>query len=117
MPPALQIDGKTADVLNIEPLADKWRAFNWNVLEIDGHDMQACCDALDSAEQTRGKPTIGIAKTVMGKGVKWMENNEKWHGTPIGKDKLGSSIEELGFDKSFANVEVYKGHQNDKLTV
>ena len=113
----LQIDGKTADVLNIEPLAEKYRAFNWNVLEIDGHDMQACCDALDAAEQVRGKPTIVIAKTVMGKGVKWMENDEKWHGAPIPKEKLASSIEELGFDKSHANIQEYTGHKTDKLTV
>jgi len=113
----LQIDGKTADILNIEPLADKYRAFNFHVIEIDGHDMQACCDALDAAETIKGKPTIVIARTVMSKGVKFMENDEKWHGTPIAKEKLAGAIEELGFDKSFANVEVYKGHATDKLTV
>ncbi|HYG77509.1 MAG TPA: transketolase [Planctomycetota bacterium] len=113
----LQIDGKTQDVLNIEPLADKYRAFNFHVIEIDGHDMQSCVNALDTAEMVKGKPTMVIAKTVMGKGVKWMENDEKWHGTPISKEKLGPSVEELGFDKSHANVEVYKGHATDKLTV
>jgi len=113
----LQIDGKTKDVLNIEPIADKYRAFGWHVIEIDGHDMQSCVNAVDTAEVIKGKPTIVIARTVMGKGVKWMENDEKWHGSPIGKDKLGGAIEELGFDKSLANVEVYKGHATDKLTV
>ncbi|HEY3323895.1 MAG TPA: transketolase [Planctomycetota bacterium] len=113
----LQIDGKTADVMNVESLADKYRAFNWNVLEIDGHDMQSCVNALDTAEMVRGKPTMVVAKTVMGKGVKFMENDEQWHGNPIPKDKLAGALEELGFDKSFANVEVYKGHAADKLTV
>ena len=113
----LQIDGKTQDILNVESLADKYRAFNWHVIEIDGHDMQSCVNALDTAEMVKGKPTIIIAKTVMGKGVKFMENDEKWHGTPISKEKLAPSVEELGFDKSHANVEVYKGHATDKLTV
>ncbi len=113
----LQIDGKTADVLNIEPLADKYRAFNFNVIEIDGHDMQACANALDAAEMVKGKPTIVIAKTIMGKGVKFMENDEQWHGTPIPKDKLAGALEELGFDRSYANVDVYKGHATDKLVV
>ena len=63
------------------------------------------------------KVLVIIATTIMGKGVKWMENDEKWHGTPIPKDKLAAAIEELGFDRSMANIEVYKGHATDKLTV
>ena len=76
----LQIDGNTEDVMALEPLADKWHAFGWNVIEIDGHDHSEIKDALVKAENCKGKPSIIIAHTIMGKGVPEIENNNKWHG-------------------------------------
>jgi len=76
----LQIDGNTENVMALEPLADKWRAFGWNVIEIDGHDLSQIKEALVNAEQCKGKPSMIIAHTIMGKGVPEIENNNKWHG-------------------------------------
>lgn len=77
----LQSDDTNARICNIEPLADKWRAFGWNVLEIDGHDMPAILDAFAAAGQHKGRPTVIIAHTVKGKGVSYMENGPAWHGS------------------------------------
>ena len=68
------------DVMPIDPLADKWRAFGWNVIEIDGHDMEQIVAALETAKTTKGMPTVIIAHTVKGKGVSFMENVPDWHG-------------------------------------
>lgn len=76
----LQIDGLVKDVMNIEPIADKWRAFGWNVVEVDGHDIDGLIKAFDDAEKIKGKPSIIIAKTVKGKGVSFMEGKAKYHG-------------------------------------
>ncbi|MCQ2309322.1 MAG: transketolase [Bacteroidales bacterium] len=76
----LQIDGNTENVMALEPLADKWHAFGWNVIEIDGHNHFEIKDALVKAENCKGKPSIIIAHTIMGKGVPEIENNNKWHG-------------------------------------
>lgn len=76
----LQIDGNTEDVMALEPLADKWHAFGWNVIEIDGHNHSEIKEALVKAEQCKGKPSIIIAHTIMGKGVPEIENDNKWHG-------------------------------------
>jgi transketolase len=76
----IQNDTFTPDVMPVEPLVDKWRAFNWNVIEIDGHDMVAIVEALEEALTIKGKPTIVIAETVKGKGVSFMENVPAWHG-------------------------------------
>lgn len=74
------IDGATEDVMSLEPFADKWRAFGWNVIEVDdGNDMEKICVALDAAWAYTGLPTVIIAKTVKGKGVSYMENNVVWH--------------------------------------
>ena len=76
----LQIDGPTSQVMSPEPLAAKWRAFGWHVLEISGHDLGQVLDALEEAKKTKGKPTMIIANTVKGKGVSFMENQVDWHG-------------------------------------
>jgi len=94
----LQIDGSVCDVMDVDPLADKYRAFNWHVIEIDGHDPQEIHDAFDEAKATRGKPTVLIAQTVKGKGVSFMENVAGWHGKATG------SREEL--DKALADLRV-----------
>ena len=91
----LQIDGWTRDVMDIDPLADKYRAFNWHVIEIDGHDMQQCLDSLDQAAAHRGRPTAIIAQTVKGKGVSFMENVAGWHGKAPNDDELQRAIQEL----------------------
>jgi transketolase len=91
----LQIDGKTKDVKNLEPLADKWRAFGWHAIEADGHDIQSLINAFHEAEKTKGKPTVILAKTVKGKGVSFMENNAEWHGKPPSKEEAAKALQEL----------------------
>jgi transketolase len=76
----IQLDDFVAKVRDLEPLAAKWKAFRWPVIEIDGHDVGQIRKALDEAEATRGVPTFIIAHTVKGKGVSFMENNVEWHG-------------------------------------
>lgn len=80
----IQIDGFTEDIMPLEPLADKWRAWNWHVIEIDGHDFHAIVDAVNQAKAIFEKPTVIIAHTIPGKGVSYMERDFKWHGTPPG---------------------------------
>ena len=92
----LQIDGKTEDVMNIGPIVDKFKAFGWNVIEIDGHDFDQIFAALDMAKETVGKPTIIIAKTIKGKGVSFMENEAMWHGTAPSDSDLERALLELG---------------------
>ncbi len=75
----LMIDGLTEDVMALEPLADKWRAFGWKVREIDGHDFAQIGDAIEFAQQNRDAPTVVIADTVKGKGVDFMEGQAQWH--------------------------------------
>ena len=92
----LQIDGKTEDVMNIGPIVDKFKAFGWNVIEIDGHDFDQIFAALDMAKETVGKPTIIIAKTIKGKGVSFMENEAMWHGTAPSDSDLERALLDLG---------------------
>ncbi|OPJ55244.1 transketolase [Alkalithermobacter paradoxus] len=92
----LQIDGKNEDVMNIGPVADKFKAFGWNVIEIDGHDYDQIFAALDSARESVGKPTMIIAKTVKGKGVSFMEDVAGWHGTAPSDEDLKKALDELG---------------------
>ncbi|MGA3212632.1 MAG: transketolase [Terriglobales bacterium] len=92
----LQIDGKVEDVMNVEPLADKYRAFGWDVVQIDGHNMQQVVDALESAKLHRGKPIVILAATVKGKGVSFMENVAGWHGKSPNREELTKALEELG---------------------
>ena len=76
----LQIDGKVEDVMNISNIADKFRAFNFNVIEINGHDFEQIDNAIIRAKAEKEKPSIIIAKTIKGKGISFMENVAKWHG-------------------------------------
>ena len=95
----LQIDGPTEKIMSIEPLADKWKAFGWHVIEIDGHDMRQILDACDRAKETRGKPTMVIAHTVKGKGVSFMENALSFHGKPPNEEETKKALKELGEDQ------------------
>lgn len=92
----LQQERPTEDLMPLEPLADKWRAFGWNVLEIDGHDMEAILGALYKARTVKGRPTMIIAQTVKGKGVSFMENVLRFHGTAPTDEELEQALEELG---------------------
>ena len=92
----LQIDGKTEDVMNIGSIVDKFKAFGWNVIEIDGHDFDQIFAALDMAKETVGKPTMVIAKTIKGKGVSFMENEAGWHGAAPSDSDLERALLDLG---------------------
>lgn len=92
----LQIDGKITDVMNPEPVADKFKAFGWNVICIDGHNYNEIFDAIDKAKQFIGKPTVIVAATVKGKGVSFMENEAGWHGTAPNKEQCAKALRELG---------------------
>jgi transketolase len=91
----LQIDGWVRDVKGIEPIGDKWRAFGWEVIEIDGHDMPAILAAIDKAVAVKGKPSLIWAHTVKGKGVSFMENKASFHGLAPTQDELAKALVEL----------------------
>ncbi len=91
----LQIDGPNAEIMNVNPLPDKWRAFGWNVIEIDGHDFTQILDALSPESRVEGKPTMIIAKTVKGKGVSFMENACDWHGKAPSEEQVKTALAEL----------------------
>ncbi|MEK7117348.1 MAG: transketolase [Patescibacteria group bacterium] len=80
----IQIDGYTEDVMPLEPIVDKWKAFNWHTQEIDGHNFNAIIEAVGQAQATHEKPSVIIAHTIPGKGVSYMERDYKWHGVPPG---------------------------------
>ncbi len=90
-----QVDGTTDEVVTLEPLADKWRAFNWAVREIDGHNMTEVLDALAWAQSLPDQPTAVVAHTIKGKGVSFMENNIKWHGKAPGDKDAALALAEL----------------------
>jgi transketolase len=94
----VQLDGFVHDVMPIEPISDKWRAFNWNVLEINGHNIPEIIEALDAARKTTQKPTMIIAHTIKGKGVSFMENKSYWHGNVPNDEQLKQALEELGME-------------------
>ena len=75
----LCIDGATEDIMSLEPLKGKWESFGWNVLDIDGHDYDQICEAIEAAQQETARPTVIIANTIKGKGVGFMENQPSWH--------------------------------------
>ena len=91
----IQLDGWNRDIMNIEPLADKWRAFNWHVLDIDGHDVSQILQAATKAKKMRQKPTVIIAHTIKGKGVSFMENNVAFHGKAPTPEQTETALKEL----------------------
>ena len=100
----LQIDGPTEEVMRLEPLADKWRAFGWNVREIDGHNMSEILASLDEAEKIKGRPTVIIARTTKGKGVSYAEGVAGYHGISpkdgrSGEESLDRALEDIGDPK------------------
>ena len=91
----IQQDGLTEQIMPLEPLAAKWRAFNWNVIEVDGYDFPQLLDGFDLAASTRNRPTVIIAHTVKGKGISFMEWSPHYHGTAPAKEKLSDVLSEL----------------------
>lgn len=92
----MQIDGATVDIMNIDPLDKKWEAFGWHVISIDGHNMEEILAAYAEAKTVKGKPTVIIAETIMGKGVSFMEDLYTWHGAPPKTDQAEVALKEMG---------------------
>lgn len=92
----LQIDGWIEDVKSLTGIPERFRAFGWHVVEIDGHDIRAIGTALDEARVVKGKPSVIVASTVKGKGVSFMQGQASWHGTAPKKDQLDAALAELG---------------------
>ncbi len=90
-----QLDGFLADILDPAPLGEKFRSFGWRVLEIDGHDLEQCIDALEKARGSTDVPTAILAHTVKGKGVSFMEDNPEWHGVAPKKEQVAAALKEL----------------------
>jgi len=91
----IQLDGFVKDIMELEPLTGKWKAFGWQVVELDGHDIAALQKAFAEAAATKGKPTVLIAHTVKGKGVSFMENNPKFHGVAPTPAEVEQALKEL----------------------
>lgn len=106
----LQIDGPTKEIMCLEDLSAKWKAFGWHTLEVDGHDMSQILSSLEEAQKTKGKPTVIIAHTVKGKGVSFAENQVGYHGVPpkdgrTGKESLDQALKDIG-DSQFTQEKV-----------
>jgi transketolase len=91
----IQLDGFVKDIMELEPLAEKWRGFGWHVIELDGHDIPAVQKAFAEAAATKGKPTVLIANTIKGHGVSFMANNPKFHGVAPTKEEVELALKEL----------------------
>jgi transketolase len=91
----IQIDGFTEDIMPLEPFVDKWKAWNWHVIEIDGHNMDAIVDAVGEGKAVNDKPTMIIANTIPGKGVSDFERKPEWHGKPPADDEAKMALAEL----------------------
>lgn len=90
-----QVDGPSHEILDVSPIKEKWLAFNWDVCEIDGHDMAQILDALDRAKKSGHKPAAIIAHTIKGKGVSFMEGQAKWHGKAPDREQADQALKEL----------------------
>ncbi|MDI9426991.1 MAG: transketolase [Spirochaetota bacterium] len=93
---AVQLDGFVEEVMPIEPLAEKWRSFGWDVFEVDGHDVDQLYQAFLQCIEAQKKPTVIIARTIKGKGVSFMENKAYWHGVAPSTEELTRALHELG---------------------
>ena len=91
----LQIDGSVSEIMNVEPIKEKWRAFGWQVFEVDGHNMQSLSTTFDQCEEVKGKPCLIIAHTVKGKGVSFMEGKVEYHGVAPTEEELEKALLEL----------------------
>jgi transketolase len=91
----LQLDGWTREVMNLEPLLQKWQSFGWHTFEVDGHDLTQLSEALEQAREVKGQPSVIIAHTVKGKGVSFMENNVDFHGKVPTQEEVEKALQEL----------------------
>jgi len=91
----VQLDGAVHDIMPLEPVVDKWRAFGWAVVEVNGHDVRQVLTALATAEQIHDRPTMIVARTTKGRGVSFMENDARWHGVAPNADQLAAALAEL----------------------
>ncbi|MFN0170391.1 MAG: transketolase [Bryobacteraceae bacterium] len=91
----IQLDGFVKDIMEVAPLAEKWKAFGWHVIELDGHDIPQLQAAFTEARATKGAPTVIVANTIKGKGVSFMENNPKFHGTAPTVGEVQLALQEL----------------------
>jgi transketolase len=92
----VQLDGHVKAIMDLEPLADKWTAFGWHVLEVDGHELREILPAFEDAQREKRRPTVIIANTVKGKGVSFMEDTYAWHGKAPNAEELARALGELG---------------------
>ncbi len=96
----LQSDDLNARIMGLEPLGDKWRAFGWHVIEINGHEIKQIVAALTEAGATKDRPSVVLAHTIKGKGVSYMENGPLWHGSvKLSEDDTRRALSDLGLDK------------------
>jgi transketolase len=91
----IQIDGFTEDIMPLESIADKWRSFNWHVIEVSGHDFRALNEAVEEAQAVQDRPTVIIAHTIPGKGVREFERDFRWHGKTPNKEEAKMALGEL----------------------
>ena len=104
----LQIDGWVKDVMDIDPIIEKYKSFNWEVIECNGHDMKEVIDALEKAKTIKGKPTLIVAHTVKGKGVSFMEDIAGWHGKPPTVEEMEKGLKELKLDGKMPVDEMFR---------
>jgi transketolase len=108
----LQIDGWVKDVMQVEPLAEKYAAFGWETMRIDGHDMRQVVDALEKAMAVEGKPVVILADTIKGKGVSFMQDQAGWHGKSPNRDELTAALKELGLEDRIPVAEMLEEAKN-----
>ena len=112
----IQNDRFTSEVMELEPLVDKWRAFGWRVLQVNGHSFPSLLGAFHRAQETKGRPTVIIARTVKGRGVSFMENNPAFHGKAPTKEQLAQALQELDFhSQEVAQAMKDMGFPKDKV--
>lgn len=104
----LQIDGPVDEVQSIDPLTEKYLAFKWNVIDVDGHDIPQIFNALEKAKASKDKPTLILARTTKGKGVSFMENVVGWHGKPPNRQEMEKALAELGLSSRFDLQKFFK---------
>jgi transketolase len=113
----LQIDGWVKDVMQVEPLADKYASFGWKVMCVDGHDMQALVRTFDEARAIEGKPVVILADTIKGKGVSFMENQAGWHGKVPNREELETALRDLGLAERIPVRQLLDSAQNYQAEV
>ena len=96
----VQLDGDLSEIKDLGDLAAKWHSFGWNVIELDGHDMEQVLRAFEMAKAFKGKPSVLIANTVKGKGVSFMENDCNWHGNAPSAEQLENALKEINREVS-----------------